>query len=59
MLSDIQIGTPTQLRYGLGYLFEIGETYGFPMPTTSALYQTIRARESIGRPVCKNLKKTI
>ena len=59
MLSDIQIGTPTQLRYGLGYLFEIGRTYGFPMPTTSALCRTIRARESIGLAVCKNLKKTI
>ena len=51
MLSDIQIGTPTQLRYGLGYLAGVGQTYGFPMPTTSALYQTIRARESIA--VCK------
>jgi len=59
MLSDIQIGTPTQLRYGLGYLFGIGRTYGFPMPTTSALYRTIRARESIGRPICKSLKERI
>ena len=55
MLSDIQIGTPTQLRYGLGYLFGIGRTYGYPMPTTSAVYRTIRARESIG--VCRSLKK--
>ena len=59
MLSDIQIGTPTQLRYGLGYLFEIGRAYGFSMPTTSAICQMIRARESLGRPVCKSLKMTI
>jgi 2-dehydropantoate 2-reductase len=51
MLSDIRAGAPTQVGYGLGYLFEIGRAYGFPMPTTSALYRTIRARESLGRPV--------
>ena len=50
MLHDIRMGTPTQLRYGLGYLFEIGRAYGFPMPTTLALYRTITARESLGRP---------
>jgi len=50
MLRDMQMGARTQLRYGLGYLFEIGRAYGIPMPTTSALYQTIRARESLGRP---------
>ena len=56
MLSDIQVGTRTQLRYGLGYLFETGRRYGFPMPTTSALYRTIRARESIGRPPVEYVK---
>ena len=50
MLRDMQMGTRTQLRYGLGYLFEIGRGYGIPMPTTSALCQTIRARESLGQP---------
>ena len=50
MLGDIQTGTRTQLRYGLGYLFETGRRYGFHMPTTLALYRTIRARESLGRP---------
>ena len=50
MLNDIQMGTPTQLRYGLGYLLEIGRAYGFPMPTTLALCRTIAARESLGRP---------
>ena len=59
MLSDIKIGTPTQLRYGLGYLFEIGRAYGLPMPTTAAICRMIRARVSIGSPVFKNLKKTI
>ena len=55
MLSDIQMGAPTQLQYGLGYLCEIGRTYEFPMPTASTLYQTIQARESLGRPT-KNVK---
>jgi 2-dehydropantoate 2-reductase len=50
MLGDIQIGAPTQLRYGLGYLFSIGRAYGSPMPTTSALLRTIMARESLGKP---------
>lgn len=49
MLGDVQTGTPTQLRYGLGYLFEIGRAYDFPMPTTLALIRTISARESIGK----------
>ena len=47
MLSDIQTGAPTQLRYGLGYLFSIGRAYGYPMPTTLALLRTIGARESL------------
>lgn len=46
MLNDIQMGIPTQVRYGLGYLVQIGRTYGFPMPATVALYRTVRARES-------------
>lgn len=46
MLGDIRSGVPTQLRFGLGYLFSIGKAYKFPMPTTSALLRTIRARES-------------
>ena len=50
MLSDVQMGVQTQLRYGLGYLLGIGRAYGFPMPMTSALYRTIKARESVGRP---------
>ena len=33
MLSDIQMGAPTQLQYGLGYLCEIMHTYEPPMPT--------------------------
>ena len=45
MVSDIQMGSRTQVRYGLGYLVEIGRVYGFSMPTTLALYRTIRARE--------------
>ena len=48
MLRDIQSGSRTQVRYGLGYLHAIGRAYEFPMPTTSALLQTIRARESLG-----------
>jgi len=59
MLSNIQIGAPTQLRYGLWYLLGIGRTYGCSMPTTTALCRTISARESIGPPVCKSLKETI
>ena len=51
MLSDVQNGLPTQVRYGLGYLLEIGRAYGSDMPTTSALLQTIKARESIGKHV--------
>ena len=50
MLGDIQTGAPTQVRYGLGYLYAIGRAYEFPMPTTSALLRTIMARESIGKP---------
>lgn len=50
MLRDVQTGARTQVRYGLGYLFAIGRAYEFPMPTTSALLRTIRARESMGRP---------
>ena len=50
MLYDVQTGTPAQLRFGLGYLFDIGRAYGFHMPTTLALCRTIRARESLGRP---------
>jgi ketopantoate reductase len=50
MLRDIEMGTRTQLRYGLGYLLEIGQAYGYRMSTMSALYRTIKARESLGRP---------
>ena len=60
MLADIRMGAPTQVRYGLGYLLEIGRAYGFSMPTTSALYRMIRARESLGQAaedVCKTLKR--
>jgi 2-dehydropantoate 2-reductase len=61
MLGDVQAGARTQVRYGLGYLFEIGRAYEFPMPTTSALLRTINARESIGKPSeyvsSRNLKK--
>lgn len=53
MLHDIQTGAPTQLRYGLRYLFEIGRAYDFPMPTTLALMRAISARESAKR---KNTK---
>ena len=49
MLDDIQMGTPTQLQYGLGYLIQIGRAYGFPMPTTLALCRAIRARASSSR----------
>lgn len=49
MLCDIQTGTRTQVEYGLGYLLGIGRAYDFPMPGTSAVYQTIRARESLGQ----------
>jgi len=58
MLSDIQTGAPIQLRYGLGYLLKIGRAYGFPMPTASALYQTIKAQESVGRPGSSKYIKT-
>jgi len=51
MLRDIQMGTRTQVRYGLGYLFSIGRAYGTPMPTTEALFRTIKARESLGQHV--------
>ena len=37
MLSDVQNGLPTQVRYGLEYLLEIGRAYGSDMQTTSAL----------------------
>ena len=50
MLGDLRTGAPTQVRYGLGYLYTIGRTYNSPMPTTSALLRTIMARESIGNP---------
>ncbi|KAF9654208.1 hypothetical protein BDM02DRAFT_3182036 [Thelephora ganbajun] len=56
MLSDIQMGIPTQLRYGLGYLCEIGRVYEFPMPTATALYRTIKARESLGQTTTKYVK---
>jgi len=48
MLRDIEAGSQTHLQYGLGYLCRIGRAYGVPMPTTVALYQTIKARESVG-----------
>jgi len=61
MLGDIQMGALTQVRYGLGYLTGIGRAYGLLMPTTSALYRMIRARESLGQQpaeyVCKTLKR--
>ena len=56
MLSDVQNGLPTQVQYGLGYLLEIGRAYGSDMPTTSALLQTIEARESIGKHVKTKIK---
>jgi 2-dehydropantoate 2-reductase len=49
MLIDIETGVPTQRRYGLGYLHAIGRSYGFPMPTTFTLLQTLVARESLAK----------
>jgi 2-dehydropantoate 2-reductase len=51
MLRDIQTGVPTQLRYGFGYLLGVGHAYGYYMPTTTALYQTIKARESAAQAI--------
>ena len=56
MLQDIQTGTRTQLRYGLGYLLEVGKAYGHHMPTTTAICRMIRARESIGRTNTTHVK---
>ena len=51
MLDDVQAGVRTQVGHGLGYLYAIGRTYGFSMPTTSALLKMIRAKESTGTHV--------
>jgi ketopantoate reductase len=56
MLNDVQMGTPTQVRYGLGYLLQIGRSYGFRMPTTLALWRAIRAREVSSRAAAKYVK---
>lgn len=56
MLFDVQMGGPTQVRFGLGYLYGIGRSYDFRMPTALALIRMIVARESVAKKPAEYVK---